>query len=123
MCIRDRNKALYFVDFGTIGKIDLETNQVYKLYTSKLLISNFSKVPKSDGFDNYLLDVLEKERVKDKDLLDNHTVNILFLNNFSDFNRMDQEIFSLLIDKMIRTRKALDIEKLNNIPIVEYLNE
>ena len=80
-------------------------------------------MPKSDGFDNYLLDVLEKERVKDKDLLDNHTVNILFLNNFSDFNRMDQEIFSLLIDKMIRTRKALDIEKLNNIPIVEYLNE
>ena len=118
-----QNKALYFVDFGTIGKIDLETNQVYKLYTSKLLISNFSKEPKSDGFDNYLLDVLEKERVKDKDLLDNHTVNILFLNNFSDFNRMDQEIFSLLIDKMIRTRKALDIEKLNNVPIVEYLNE
>ena len=56
------------------------------MYTSKLLISNFSKEPKSDGFDNYLLDVLEKERVKDKDLLDNpcqHSV----LNNFSDFNR------------------------------------
>ena len=93
------------------------------MYTSKLLISNFSKVHKSDEFENYLLDVLEKERVKDKDLLDNHTVNILFLNNFSDFNRMDQEIFSVLIDKMIRTRKALDIEKLNNVPIVDYLNE
>ena len=36
---------------------------------------------------------------------------------------MDQEIFSVLIDKMIRTRKALDIERLNNVSIVDYLNE
>ncbi|WP_095066476.1 hypothetical protein [Veillonella rodentium] len=118
-----QNNAFYFVDFGTIGKIDLDTNQVYKFYTSKLLISKFSKEPGSDGFKNYLLEILEKERLKDKELLDNHTLSILLVNNFSEFNGTDQSVFSTLIDKMVRERKALDIGKLNNVPIVDYLNE
>ena len=110
----------YNVDFGSITKIDLETGTVWKYYSDKLLLYNFSSENSelnTSSFKIYEEAELTKEQNTDKMLKD----KIIVLNHYSQFSKDDKEIIEELFVELVTARKSMSLKQQHKLGLENYL--
>ena len=110
----------YNVDFGSITKIDLETGTVWKYYSDKLLLYNFSSENSelnTSSFKIYEDAKLTKEQNTDKMLKD----KIIVLNHYSQFSKDDKEIIEELFVELVTARKSMSLKQQHKLGLENYL--
>lgn len=110
----------YNVDFGSITKIDLKTGTVWKYYSDKLLLYNFSNENSelnTSSFKIYEEAELTKEQNKDKMLKD----KIIVLNHYSQFSKDDKEIIEELFVELVTARKSMCLKAEHKLGLENYL--
>lgn len=110
----------YNVDFGSITKIDLETGTVWKYYSDKLLLYNFSSENSelnTSSFKIYEEAELTKEQNKDKMLKD----KIIVLNHYSQFSKEDKEVIEELFVKLVTARDSMRLKPEHKMGLENYL--
>ena len=110
----------YNVDFGSITKIDLETGTVWKYYSDKLLLYNFSSENSelnTSSFKIYEDAKLTKELNTDKMLKD----KIIVLNHYSQFSKDDKEIIEELFVELVTARKSMSLKQQHKLGLENYL--
>ena len=110
----------YNVDFGSITKIDLETGTVWKYYSDKLLLYNFSSKNSelnTSSFKIYEDAKLTKEQNTDKMLKD----KIIVLNHYSQFSKDDKEIIEELFVELVTARKSMSLKQQHKLGLENYL--
>lgn len=110
----------YNVDFGSITKIDLETGTVWKYYSDKLLLYNFSSENSelnTSSFKIYEDAKLTKEQNTDKMLKD----KIIVLNHYSQFSKDDKEIIEELFVELVTARKSMSLKQQHKLGLKNYL--
>ena len=114
------NNIFYNVDFGSITKIDLETGTVWKYYSDKLLLYNFSSENSelnTSSFKIYEEAELTKEQNKDKMLKD----KIIVLNHYSQFSKDDKEVIEELIVRLVTARDSMRLKPEYKMGLENYL--
>ena len=114
------NNIFYNVDFGSITKIDLETGTVWKYYSDKLLLYNFSSENSelnTSSFKIYEDAKLTKEQNTDKMLKD----KIIVLNHYSQFSKDDKEIIEELFVELVTARKSMSLKQQHKLGLENYL--
>ena len=114
------NNIFYNVDFGSITKIDLETGTVWKYYSDKLLLYNFSSENSelnTSSFKIYEEAELTKEQNKDKMLKD----KIIVLNHYSQFSKDDKEVIEELFVELVTARKSMSLKQQHKLGLENYL--
>ena len=114
------NNIFYNVDFGSITKIDLETGTVWKYYSDKLLLYNFSSENSelnTSSFKIYEEAELTKEQNKDKMLKD----KIIVLNHYSQFSKDDKEVIEELFVKLVTARDSMSLKPEHKMGLENYL--
>ena len=114
------NNIFYNVDFGSIIKIDLETGTVWKYYSDKLLLYNFSSENSelnTSSFKIYEEAELTKEQNKDKMLKD----KIIVLNHYSQFSKEDKEVIEELFVKLVTARDSMSLKPEHKMGLENYL--
>ncbi|MDU7876773.1 MAG: hypothetical protein E7J29_08835 [Veillonella sp.] len=114
------NNIFYNVDFGSIIKIDLETGTVWKYYSDKLLLYNFSSENSelnTSSFKIYEEAELTKEQNKDKMLKD----KIIVLNHYSQFSKDDKEVIEELFVKLVTARDSMRLKPEYKMGLENYL--
>lgn len=110
----------YNVDFGSITKIDLETGTVWKYYSDKLLLYNFSSENSelnTSSFKIYEEAELMKEQNTDKMLKD----KIIVLNHYSQFSKEDKEVIEELFVKLVTARDSMRLKPEHKMGLENYL--
>ena len=110
----------YNVDFGSITKIDLETGTVWKYYSDKLLLYNFSSENSelnTSSFKIYEDAKLTREQNTDKMLKD----KIIVLNHYSQFSKDDKEIIEELFVELVTARKSMSLKQQHKLGVENYL--
>lgn len=110
----------YNVDFGSITKIDLETSTVWKYYSDKLLLYNFSSENSelnTSSFKIYEEAELTKEQNTDKMLKD----KIIVLNHYSQFSKDDKEVIEELFVKLVTARDSMRLKPEHKMGLENYL--
>lgn len=110
----------YNVDFGSITKIDLETGTVWKYYSDKLLLYNFSSENSelnTSSFKIYEDAKLTREQNTDKMLKD----KIIVLNHYSQFSKDDKEIIEELFVELVTARKSMSLKQQHKLGLENYL--
>ena len=110
----------YNVDFGSITKIDLETGTVWKYYSDKLLLYNFSSENSelnTSSFKIYEEAELTKEQNTDKMLKD----KIIVLNHYSQFSKDDKEVIEELFVKLVTARDSMRLKPEHKMGLENYL--
>ena len=114
------NNIFYNVDFGSITKIDLETGTVWKYYSDKLLLYNFSSENSelnTSSFKIYEDAKLTREQNTDKMLKD----KIIVLNHYSQFSKDDKEIIEELFVELVTARKSMSLKQQHKLGLENYL--
>lgn len=111
------NNIFYNVDFGSITKIDLETDIVWKYYSNNLLNYNFINETVSSKSKEFSINELIKERNHDKQLKD----KIIAIDHYSQFSKEDKEVIEELFVKLVTARDNMSLKPEHKMRLENYL--